>query len=401
MNKRNQAPAGQIPVVEPPVNSHKLILQRRESESARCLHLANLAMLPKPAPEASDYGSVTRSADQSGPSRRRGSLDVLIVEGDPNLCALIAKCLEARGREHIQIRFAHTIKEARAVIRGQKHNCVLVGHELPDGYGIDLIEELGEELLTTPVIGFAPDLQTTDPIEYFRAGCVDFFVIDEILDADNLRRAIAQTMARFHRRAMGTIIERRELGDAVNKSQEGLIALARTDRLMGICNRAVFDDYFMTHHAEAVGRQGKYALCMIDVDNFKKYNDRYGHTAGDDVLRRVGQVLAATLRENDFIARYGGEEIVVLLDEVDAEDARHIGNRLRKLIHALNITHKGNEPHERVTVSTGIAAFGADQAQSPAEVLDRADGALYQAKANGRNTVVVAGSDRIERRLSA
>ncbi len=326
---------------------------------------------------------------------------MLIVEGDPKLCAMIAKCLEARGREHIQIRFAHTIKEARAAIRGQKHNCVLVGHELPDGQGIDLIEELGEELLTTPVIGFAPDLQTTDPIEYFRAGCVDFFVIDEILDADNLRRAIAQTMARFHRRAMGTIIERRQLGDAVNKSQEGLIALARTDRLMGICNRAVFDDYFSTHHAEALGRQGQYALCMIDVDNFKKYNDHYGHAAGDDVLPNAGRVLAGTLREHDFIARYGGEEIVVLLDEIDAENARRVADRLRSLVQELDIRHRGNEPHRRVTVSIGVAVFGDDLSESPGGVLRRADEALYQAKANGRNTVVVAGSDPIEQRLSA
>ena len=357
-------------------------------------------MPPKPDTEASEYGSMTR-ADQSAPSRRRGTLDVLVIEGDAQQCALFARCLEARGREHIQIEFAHTIKEARVAIRRQKHNCVLIAHELPDGCGIDLLEELGEELLTTPVIAFGPDLETTNPVEYFRAGCVDFFVTHEILDADKLRRAIAQTMARFHRRAMGTIIERRQLGDAVNKSQEGLIALARTDRLMGICNRGVFDDYFETHHAEAIGRRGKYALCMIDVDNFKKYNDQYGHAAGDDVLRNAGRVLAATLRENDFIARYGGEEIVVLLDEIDAENARGVAERLCSLIHELNIRHRGNEPHYRLTVSIGVAVFGDDLSENPGDVLRRADRALYQAKADGRNTVVVAGSDPIEQRLSA
>jgi len=399
MNQRNQAPSGSI--LMPPVGGKRLIRRLLKREPVRSGSPANLTLPPKPDPDASDYVSVTRPADQSGPSRRRGTLDVLVVEGDPKQAALIAKCLEARGREHIQISFAHTIKEARAAVRGQKHNCVLIADQLPDGRGIDLLEELGEELLTTPVIGFGPDLESTDPVEYFRAGCVDFFVTHEILDADNLRRAIAQTMARFHRRAMGTIIERRELGDAVNKSQEGLIALARTDRLMGICNRGVFDDYFVKHHADAVGRQGQYALCMIDVDNFKKYNDRYGHTAGDDVLRRVGQVLAATLRENDFIARYGGEEIVVLLDEIDAKNARRVGDRLRKLVSALNITHKGNEPHGRVTVSIGVAVFRADQAESPGDVLSRADQALYQGKADGRNTVVVAGLDHVEQRLSA
>ncbi len=344
---------------------------------------------------------VASPADPSGPARRRGTLDVLVIEGEADQCELIARCLEARGRENIRIEFVHTVKDALRAVRGNKYNCVLVSHELPDGRGIDLLEQLDDELLTTPVIGLASGTDTADAVEYIRAGCTDFFVKQDILDADKLRRGIAHAMASFHRRAMGIVIERRQLGDAVIKSQEGLIALARTDRLMGICNRAVFDDYFSTHHAEALGRQGQYALCMIDVDNFKKYNDHYGHAAGDEVLRTVARALAATLRENDFIARYGGEEIVALLDEINAKHSKSVAERLCRLVQAEGVPHEANAPHGCVTVSIGVAVFGADPSETTTDVLLRADKALYQAKAAGRNTVVVAASEPGAKRLSA
>lgn len=331
----------------------------------------------------------------------RGTLDILLVEAEPEQCWLIAECLEAPGREQIQLEFAHTIKDARAAVRRTRYNCVLVCHNLADGHGLDFLDKAGEELLTTPVIGLASSRDGADPLDYFRAGCADFFFKHEVLDADKLRRGIAEAMSRFHRRAMGTVIERRQLGDAVVKSQEGLIALARTDRLMGICNRGVFDEYFPVHHAEAVGRRGCYALGLIDVDNFKKYNDRYGHPAGDEVLRKVATTLASTLRENDFIARYGGEEIVILLDEISAADAARVGERLRGLVHDAGLPHEDNPPHGCVTVSVGIAVFGDNPSESTDDVIRRADAALYRAKDAGRNTVVVADSADGRRRLSA
>ena len=328
-------------------------------------------------------------------------MEVLVVEEDPDQCELIRKCLDAPGRENIEIEFSHTVKDALAAIQDRKFNCVLVGDRLPDGGGLDFLEEADPELLTVPVIGLSSEEDPSIAVDYFRAGCVDFFLKDEVLDADKLRRGIARALARFHRQAMSTVIERRQLGNAVIKSQEGLIALARTDRLMGICNRAVFDDYFSTHHAEAVGRQGRYGFCMVDVDNFKRYNDRYGHAAGDEVLRTVAQVLSSTLRENDFIARYGGEEIVILLDEVNEENARSVGDRLCRLVYERNLPHDDNGSQGRVTVSIGIAVLAPDSSETTAQILVRADEALYRAKDAGRNTVIVADADLAPKRLWA
>ncbi len=353
----------------------------------------------KPGPRAADDFHVLAPLQKA--AGRRGALDVLVVEEDPQHCRIIRQCLDAPGREHIRIDFVHTVKDAVEALRRARYNCVMIGHELPDGCGLDVLEEFDEELLTTPVIGLTSGEDPAVAREYFRAGCVDFFLKNEILDTDRLRRAIARAMARFHRRAMGTIIERRELGNAVIKSQEGLIALARTDRLMGICNRAVFDDYFSMLHAEAAGRQGTYGLCMVDVDNFKRYNDQYGHAAGDEALRAVAQALTSTLRENDFIARYGGEEIAVLLDEIDADNAARVADRLRRLVYDLNLPHSGNAPYGRVTVSIGVANVGIGIPEAPQDVLLRADEALYKAKNAGRNMVVVAPLSKLADRLSA
>ncbi len=97
---------------------------------------------------------MSAAADPSQPASRRGTLDILLVEAESEQCRLIAECLDAPGREHIQIEFAHTIRDARAAVRRQKYNCVLVCHELPDGRGIDFLEDVSEELT---LVVFRPD----------------------------------------------------------------------------------------------------------------------------------------------------------------------------------------------------------------------------------------------------
>ena len=331
-------------------------------------------------------------------SKRKGTLCVLAIEQDPAQCELIRDRLHAPGRETVEVTFAHSVKEASAIIGERKFNCILVAHQLPDGGGLDFLEKHDEELLTTPVIGLITVADSAVAVGYFRAGCIDVFIKEEVLSGDTLRRRIAAAMARFHSRAMATIIERRQLGDAVVKSQEGLIELARTDRLMGICNRGVFDDYYESYHADAVGRGGTYVLCMIDVDHFKAYNDGYGHPAGDEALRQVARLLTSSLREKDFIARYGGEELVALLDEGPPESVESVADRLRRLVFERGIPHKGSR-HGCVTVSIGVAMFSPESGGTTTSVLARADEALYRAKASGRNTFVVAACGQ-ERRIA-
>ncbi|MGH8106319.1 MAG: GGDEF domain-containing protein, partial [Arenimonas sp.] len=129
------------------------------------------------------------------------------------------------------------------------------------------------------------------------------------------------------------------------------------------------------------------SLILIDVDHFKKFNDRYGHQSGDQCLAQVAQVLASSAkRACDFVARYGGEEFVILLYHMTRDDAFQLSERIRNSVENLSIAHK-DSPHGRVTISLGGASILPNENSSAVNLLQTADKALYLAKENGRNRV--------------
>jgi diguanylate cyclase (GGDEF)-like protein len=130
------------------------------------------------------------------------------------------------------------------------------------------------------------------------------------------------------------------------------------------------------------------SLLLIDIDHFKRLNDRYGHQAGDAVLRGVAQTLRQTVRSFDQVARYGGEEFAVILPETDAEQAREVADRIRRAVASIPFrTQEGVKV--RVTISIGVATAPAN-GEVPAALLAAADGALYRSKDDGRNRVTHA-----------
>ena len=126
---------------------------------------------------------------------------------------------------------------------------------------------------------------------------------------------------------------------------------------------------------------------MIDIDFFKKVNDTYGHASGDKVLRTVASVIKAQLRESDIPARYGGEEFAVLLPYTHIDEAKIVGERLRKAVEETTVSL--DNLNINVTISMGLAEFRQDE--SGEELFAQADKALYKAKESGRNRVVCAG----------
>jgi diguanylate cyclase (GGDEF)-like protein len=158
--------------------------------------------------------------------------------------------------------------------------------------------------------------------------------------------------------------------------------LSVTDPLTGLLNRRYLDERV----AEEIARSKRYgsatSLMMIDVDDFKAYNDTFGHPAGDAALKVVGDVLKDTLRSADVAARYGGEEFAVLLPQTTRDEAAQIGERLRLRIEAARF------PERSVTISVGIADQTAET-MAPEDLISKADMALYKAKRMGRNNVQV------------
>lgn len=180
----------------------------------------------------------------------------------------------------------------------------------------------------------------------------------------------------------------RELAETVEKYRAAQHE-ASTDALTGLANRRCFLDHCDRQTAIASRYGAPYAVLLIDVDHFKACNDIYGHAVGDVVLRAVGATLLKSIRQPDLAARYGGEEFVILCPNTDARKAALLAERVRRAIAAVRPEAEGLEMPPGVTASIGVATF---QPADPhvAAVIDRADRALYQAKRDGRNRVVIA-----------
>ena len=161
--------------------------------------------------------------------------------------------------------------------------------------------------------------------------------------------------------------------------------LAERDGLTGLHNRRGFDQQLEAEIARFERYRRPFALIMMDLDHFKKVNDQYGHEAGDEVLRRVGQIIEASLRDVDVAGRFGGEEFALLLPETDKSDAVAIAERIRQRVEAADIVAEGH--HIRVTSSAGVAAIP-EKNVDVKNVLRIADQLLYDAKHQGRNRVV-------------
>ena len=136
------------------------------------------------------------------------------------------------------------------------------------------------------------------------------------------------------------------------------------------------------------------AIVLIDVDHFKSYNDRHGHQAGDHTLRTVAEALRTFAdRPEDLLARYGGEEFAAILYDVDEDFARHTAECMRVAVAQANITHRGSLCAERITVSIGVGIVSPSRGRTSQGLLQLADQALYDAKVNGRNQVVLMNED--------
>jgi diguanylate cyclase (GGDEF)-like protein len=172
----------------------------------------------------------------------------------------------------------------------------------------------------------------------------------------------------------------------VSRSQH-LLQLATSDALTGLFNRGYIDDRF----AIELGRARRYgkqlSVAVIDADRFKDLNDTHGHSAGDQVLRKIGEILGDSSRQSDTVGRYGGEEFVVIMPETDIASAHQKLEALRQLLASVPIDLPTGGKQVHITISAGIASFPEDGADA-ADLFAVADERMFQAKGEGRNRVV-------------
>jgi diguanylate cyclase (GGDEF)-like protein/PAS domain S-box-containing protein len=188
---------------------------------------------------------------------------------------------------------------------------------------------------------------------------------------------------------MFDISERKKTEEKLITLQKELEELSFKDGLTGIANRRMFDKVFELEWVNAMRNHQPLSVIMLDIDYFKQYNDLYGHIQGDDSLKRVGQVLSGgATRSRDFLARFGGEEFVLVLPETDEESAKKVAERCRSLIFKAQIPHTASKISQLLTLSMGVGTIIPSHKDDPTAFIAEVDRRLYQAKQKGRNCIV-------------
>jgi diguanylate cyclase (GGDEF)-like protein len=181
---------------------------------------------------------------------------------------------------------------------------------------------------------------------------------------------------------------RMETQKLLNEKNAELLFLAGTDALTQLYNRRYFQEIGQKELHDAKRESKKFCFTMLDIDNFKKYNDTYGHSAGDEVLKVIAKELKSfTNRLGGYAFRVGGEEFVLIFIEQSAQNGFEYVDELRDNIYAMNITHEKNEAFGRVSISAGLVCVSVDEQSSFEKIAQKADELLYRAKEQGRNRV--------------
>ena len=186
------------------------------------------------------------------------------------------------------------------------------------------------------------------------------------------------------------IHSRKQLGKKLEKVIKKLKHLSDTDELTGLVNRRYFNKIAFTKHPKLAHKQGQWSFIMLDIDQFKEFNDYYGHLQGDLCLQKVAGVLTKNIHGKfDIVSRYGGDEFLCLLSERSLKDMESLAKKIVRDVENLHIEHKKSLVSSYVTISLGLAITNCDTTLNVMNCIKTADNALYEAKTSGRNRVVL------------
>jgi len=260
-------------------------------------------------------------------------------------------------------------KEAIEIAMSERVDLILLDVIMPGMDGYEVCRRLKSNPHTTniPVIFISAMTEVKDETKGLEMGAIDYIF-------KPVNPAIVRVRVKNH-------LELKKYRDILE--QQSLL-----DGLTGIANRRHFDETFEKEWRRALRSGDTLSLVFLDIDFFKKYNDYYGHLAGDDCLRQVGNALKKSLqRAGDLVARYGGEEFVVILPSTPQMEALKVAEKVRRHIEGLKVSHLRSDVSEYVTVSVGVATITPAIHINPVLLIEQADNALYQAKSRGRNRV--------------
>lgn len=283
---------------------------------------------------------------------------------------------------------------------------ILLDVNMPEMNGYEVCQSLKANQATQdiPIIFISALNEVAEKVKAFSVGGVDYITKPFQL-AEVLARIENQLMLRELQRQLQTqnLLLRKKIQEheqtvqeleqakiALQQANQELQRLAIIDDLTQVANRRHFYHYLSQVWQRSVQMQSHLSLLLCDVDHFKPYNDAYGHQMGDYCLRQVAKAIQTTVRRSsDLVARYGGEEFAIILFDTSAEKAGYLASEMQKNLQILQVSHPNSTVSNFVTLSIGIATITPHSEQTPEGLIAVADRALYSAKEQGRNRIVL------------
>jgi len=293
-------------------------------------------------------------------------MKVLIAEDNPVTRRLLETFLKKWGYDVVQ---AINGREAWKILnKPEAPNLVISDWIMPDMDGLELCRHIREMEKDDYVyyIMLTAKGRKKDVIEGLEAGADDF--LTKPFDREELKYRV-------------------KIGERIIELESRILRLASTDSLTGVLNRRAFMERTEQEIHKSSRENSPISLIMADIDHFKGVNDRYGHQAGDMVLKGFTEQLSKYIRKYDFVGRYGGEEFVVCLRGAESSHSRSVAERMREQVEKMRNHLPDKSRKIRITASFGVSFYRKGEDESLDSFINRADEAMYRAKQEGRNRV--------------
>jgi len=318
-------------------------------------------------------------------------MKILIVDDSDLFLNALEAILQSVGYKNV-IK-ANSYERANKILKTCNIDIILMDVMMPNVDGIKAISLIKSDhnLRDIPIIMVSALNDEARIEKAFLAGAIDY--ISKPVKKLELRARVRSVMKLKkeidYRKEKERELER--LNNSLEKANKELLRLSTVDGLTGIYNRRYFDLIIEKEWKRGLREKQKISIILADIDYFKLYNDNYGHLEGDNCLRIIACKLQEVIkRPADLLARYGGEEFVILLPNTDQKGAYKIAKDLQKKVRSLCINHNFSNVGNVVTLSIGVATAVPDIDSKYQNLIEHADKAMYIAKSNGRNQIVIS-----------
>jgi len=316
------------------------------------------------------------------------NLNILIVDDLPANILSIRALIE---EENIIIHEAFSGEEALKKVLLEEVDLILLDVQMPKMTGFEVAEILRSNPKTSSIpIIFVTAIDRNDKLSFkgYQLGAVDFLYkpIQRVLLKSKVAVFMNLIFVQKELQEKNNLLEK--INDELKEAERDLMQMANTDSLTGISNRRSLFESVDKSWRVCLRDKSEISFIMIDIDDFKMFNDSFGHIEGDRTLIDVSSTIKKTLtRPYDEVGRYGGEEFMVVLPKTNHAGALQVAEKVRKNILDLKIPHSMESPHEFVTISLGVSTFIPIMKKNYEEIIDVADEALFVSKESGKNKV--------------